>query len=37
MGKITHGYSKTRLYKIWIDMKKRCYNPSSTGYKYYGR
>ncbi len=36
MGKTTHGYSKTKLYKIWIDMKKRCYNPASTGYEYYG-
>ena len=22
----THGESKTRLYKIWLDIKARCYN-----------
>ena len=32
----THGQSNTRLYKIWIGMKKRCYNPSSIDYKNYG-
>lgn len=36
MGKTTHGYSKTRLYAIWIGMKKRCYTPTSTGYENYG-
>ena len=32
----THGKAKTRLYKIWIGMKKRCYNPNSKAYKNYG-
>lgn len=31
-----HGKSHTRLYKIWIGMKKRCYNPSSNAYERYG-
>ena len=32
----THGKSKTRLYKIWCNMKCRCYTPSSTKYEMYG-
>lgn len=32
----THGKSKTRLYKIWIMMRDRCINPSSSAYEYYG-
>ncbi len=31
-----HGLSKTRLYGIWRDMKKRCYCQSCKGYKNYG-
>lgn len=27
---------RTRLYQTWQDMKKRCYIPSTTGYKNYG-
>jgi hypothetical protein len=33
---ITHGLSKTRLYRIWNCMTQRCINPKSTGYKDYG-
>jgi hypothetical protein len=33
---ITHGETKTRLYSIWRAMKKRCYQPTSAGYKNYG-
>ena len=32
----THGKSKTRLYEIWVGMKKRCYNPKSKAYERYG-
>ena len=32
----THGDSKTRLYKIWAGMKKRCTNPKSSAYPNYG-
>lgn len=36
-GQKTHGYSKTRLYKIWIGIKTRCYgNPNRYGYNDYG-
>jgi hypothetical protein len=32
-----HGLSKTRIYKIWKDMKQRCYNKNNKNYKiYYG-
>lgn len=33
----THGYSRTRLYKIWIGIKVRCYgNPNRKNYNLYG-
>lgn len=32
----THGENKTKLYRVWVDMRKRCYNKNSSGYKYYG-
>ena len=28
--------SKTRLYKVWSEMKRRCNNPNDNVYKYYG-
>lgn len=31
-----HGQSDTRLYKIWKDMNKRCYNYNSINYSNYG-
>lgn len=33
---ITHGDSKTRLYKIWKDIKTRCFNSNNKYYKDYG-
>ena len=33
---LRHGKSKTRLYKIWVDMKRRCNSESRAAYKYYG-
>lgn len=32
----THGESKTRLFKIWIGIHTRCYNPNNQRYAYYG-
>ena len=31
-----HGQSKTKLYYIWGDMKRRCLNPNDLFYKDYG-
>lgn len=31
-----HGMTNTRLYTIWSNMKKRCYNPNREAYKWYG-
>ena len=31
-----HGDSYNRLYKIWVDMKKRCYNHNNKEYDNYG-
>jgi len=33
---VTHGDSRSRLYYEWQHLKRRCYNPSSPNYKYYG-
>jgi hypothetical protein len=33
---ITHGKSQTRLYRVFMDMKTRCYNSKSKDYKNYG-
>lgn len=33
---VTHGHSKTRLYKIWQGIKRRCYNSNEIRYKNYG-
>lgn len=36
MQRQRHGDKHTRLYNIWIHMKKRCYNREYMYYKYYG-
>jgi hypothetical protein len=33
---LRHGMSKTRTYKIWLGMKRRCYNKSNHAYERYG-
>ncbi len=32
----THGQSKTKLYRVWQGMLKRCYNRNVVDYKNYG-
>lgn len=32
----THRKSNLPEYKIWSNIKSRCFNPKSTGFKYYG-
>ena len=34
--KTTHGQSKTRLFHVWQQMKRRCNNPHHKAYGYYG-
>lgn len=34
--KIKHNLSNIKLYRTWINMKSRCYTPSSTHFQYYG-
>lgn len=36
IGNRIHGLSSKRLYKIWIGMKCRCYNPKNSAYHNYG-
>lgn len=36
LARDTHGQSKTRLYKTWQGMKKRCENPNDKRYTDYG-
>lgn len=33
---LTHGESKTQIYKAWSTMKERCYNPHNEKYPDYG-
>lgn len=33
---LKHGKTNTRLYSVFKDMKKRCYNNNSKSYAYYG-
>ncbi len=35
--KTIHNKSNNRLYKIWQDIKRRCYNPNRESYQYYGK
>lgn len=35
-SQLTHGMTGTRLYRIWNDMRTRCYNKSHKSYKDYG-
>lgn len=32
----THGGRYTKLYRIWTNMKDRCFNPNNPGYIHYG-
>ena len=32
----THGKRYTRLYRVWMGMRMRCYNPNDTSYPDYG-
>ena len=32
----THKMSKTHIYKVWSEMKRRCKNPNSSSYCHYG-
>lgn len=31
-----HGQSYNRIYSVWKNMRRRCYNPKHKKYKYYG-
>lgn len=33
---LIHGGKRSRLYKIWCGMRKRCMNPNCTAYENYG-
>lgn len=34
--RVKHGFTNDRLYKIWSDMKQRCYNEKRKSFKNYG-
>ena len=36
VGRLVHGMSKTRLYKVWVSMIGRCHNPANTAFHNYG-
>ena len=31
-----HGGARTPLYRLWVNMQSRCYNPNVDGYRWYG-
>lgn len=33
---LKHGMSKTRFYRVWENMRRRCSNPAHKSYKDYG-
>lgn len=33
---VSQNMSQSRIYMIWQDMKRRCYNPNRKNYKHYG-
>ena len=33
---LKHGETNTRIYKTWLGMKDRCYNPNHKNYEHYG-
>ena len=35
-SRIKHGKRKSRLYRVWSNMKTRCYNPKTHNYSRYG-
>jgi hypothetical protein len=36
LKKTTHGGYRTRLFRIWMDMRRRCLDPKHHRYNYYG-
>lgn len=34
--RLTHGYSRSKIYKVWATMKNRCYREKTERYKNYG-
>lgn len=36
MERSTHGMRKTRLYGVWNNMRRRCYEPTTKSFKDYG-
>ena len=35
-GGVKHGYSGSLIYQTWGKIKRRCYNPNSKAYQWYG-
>lgn len=35
-AKTTHGMTKTRVYEIWVSMRKRCHSPGGKTFQNYG-
>jgi hypothetical protein len=33
---LTHGQSRSSMYRMWVGMLQRCYNPNSKVYRHYG-
>jgi hypothetical protein len=35
-NRTSHGMTHTHLYKVWNNMKQKCYNPKNDNFQYYG-
>jgi hypothetical protein len=33
---VIHNMSYTKIYRVWLNMKSRCYDPNHISYKNYG-
>jgi hypothetical protein len=36
LTRLSHGLAKHPLYRIWVNMLARCYNPKEESFQYYG-
>lgn len=36
MQRLRHGFARSKIYRIWCTMRRRCFDPNNWAYKYYG-
>ena len=35
-SRTSHGHQRSRTWRAWVEMRKRCLNPNATNWKWYG-